>query len=97
MTKGQDRGGLPPVPPRARAQLERRRARRNPEPVQGMGLTMRFWVRSLSIALALGLTAFSLAWPSGMPLALYVGLVMAAVACAIQLGIRAVRQRAASR
>ncbi|MDQ2935240.1 MAG: hypothetical protein M3R49_09745 [Chloroflexota bacterium] len=97
MTKGQDRGGLPPVPPGTRARLERRRARRAPEPVQGIGLTLRFWGRALAIALALGLTAFSLAWPRGMPLALYVGLVIAAVACAIQLGIRAVRQRAASR
>jgi len=97
MTKGQDRGGLPSVPPGARARMERRRARRAPEPVQGIGLSARFWARSMAIGLAVGLIAFSLAWPSGMPLALYVGLLTAAVACAIQVAIRAVRQRAASR
>jgi hypothetical protein len=62
-----------------------------------MGLTVRFWARTLAIALALGLTAFSLAWPSGMPFALYVGLLTAAPAGAIQLGIRAFRGRAALR
>lgn len=77
--------------------MERKRARRAPDPTSGMGLSVRFWARTLAIALALGLIAFSLAWPSGMPFALYVGLLTAAAACAIQLGIRAFRRRAALR
>jgi hypothetical protein len=96
MTKGQDRGA-PPIPPGARARMERRRARRAPEPVQGMGLSLRFWVRSLAIALGLGLVAFSLAWPSGMPFALYVGLGVAVIALGALLGFRALQRRLATR
>jgi hypothetical protein len=96
MTKGQDRG-VPPIPPGARARMERRRARRAPEPVQGMGLSLRFWVRSLAIALGLGLVAFSLAWPSGMPFALYVGLGVAVIALGALLGFRALQRRLATR
>jgi hypothetical protein len=96
MTKGQDRGA-PPIPPGARARMERRRARRAPEPVQGMGLSLRFWVRSLAIALGLGLVAFSLAWPSGMPFALYVGLGVAVIALGAVLGFRALQRRLATR
>ncbi len=77
--------------------MERKRARRAPDPTSGMGLSVRFWARTLAIALALGLTAFSLSWPSGMPFALYVGLLTAALAGGIQLGIRAFRTRAAPR
>ena len=77
--------------------MERRRARRAPEPVQGMGLSLRFWVRSLAIALGLGLTAFSLAWPSGMPFALYVGLGVAVIALGALLGFRALQRRLATR
>lgn len=96
MTKGQDRGA-PPIPPGARARMDRRRARRAPEPVQGMGLSLRFWVRSLAIALGLGLVAFSLAWPSGMPFALYVGLGVAVIALGALLGFRALQRRLATR
>ena len=97
MTKGQERGGLPPVPPGARARMERKRARRSPEPVEGMGLSLRFWLRSVAIALAVGLVAFSLAWPSGMPFALYVGLGATVVALAVLLGFRALQRRTVSR
>ena len=77
--------------------MERRRARRAPEPVQGMGFSLRFWVRSLAIALGLGLAAFSLAWPSGMPFALYVGLGVAVIALGALLGFRALQRRLATR
>ena len=97
MTKGQERGGLPPVPPGARARMERRRARRAPEAVEGIGLGLRFWLRSLAIALGLGLVGFSLAWPSGMPFALYVGLGVTVVALGSLLGFRALQRRTASR
>lgn len=97
MTKGQERGGLPPVPPGARARMERRRARRAPEAVEGSGLGLRFWLRSLAIALGLGLVGFSLAWPSGMPFALYVGLGVTVVALGSLLGFRALQRRTASR
>ena len=76
--------------------MERRRARR-PEPDQGMGLSLRFWVRSLAITLGLGLVAFSLAWPSGMPFALYVGLGVAVIALGALLGFRALQRRLATR
>jgi hypothetical protein len=97
MTKGQDRSGLPPVPPGARARMERKRARRAPEPVQGMGLSLRFWLRSVAIALGLGLVGFSLAWPSGMPFALYVGLGVMVIALGALLGFRALQRRIAAR
>jgi len=98
MTKGQERGGLPPVPPGARARMERKRAaRRSPEPVHGMGLSLRFWLRSLAIALAVGLVAFSLAWPSGMPFAVYVGLGATVVALAVLLAFRALQRRTVPR
>ena len=77
--------------------MERRRARRAPEPVEGMGLSGRFWVRSLAMALVLGLVAFSLAWPSGMPFALYVGLGVAVIALGGLLGFRALQRRLATR
>ena len=77
--------------------MERRRARRAPEPDQGMGLSLRFWVRSLAIALGLGLVAFSLAWPSGMPFALYVGLGVAMIALGALLAFRALQRRLATR
>ncbi len=96
MTKGQDRSGLPPVPPGARARIERKRARRAPQPVTGMGLSLRFWIRSLAIALALGLVAFSLAWPSGMPFALYVGLGLTVLSLGGLLGFRALQRRIAA-
>jgi hypothetical protein len=96
MTKGQDRGA-PPIPPGARARMERSRARRASEPAHGTGLSLRFWVRSLAIALGLGLVAFSLAWPSGMPFAMYVGLGVAVIALGALLGFRALQRRLATR
>ncbi len=77
--------------------MERRRARSAPKPVEGMGLTPRFWFRSLAIAVALGLIGFSLAWPSGMPFALYVGLGLTVLALGGLLGFRTLQRRIAAR
>ena len=48
------------------------------------------------MALALGYLAFSLAYPN-MPLALYVGLGVAALVMAVQIGVRMMRRRATAR
>jgi hypothetical protein len=60
------------------------------------GFTARFMIVSTLIALAVGFAAFSMQWPN-MPFALYVGLLVTAVALAGQVGIRLLRRRAATR
>jgi hypothetical protein len=94
MMKGVDRSPVPPVDPGARARLERNRARRAAsQPSTGGALTLRFWLMALVIAAVIGLVAFSLAWPSGMPFALYVGIGVALAALAGQVGFRFLRRR----
>ncbi|MDQ4035373.1 MAG: hypothetical protein M3153_05525 [Chloroflexota bacterium] len=96
MMRNMEKG--PGLPPAARARAERnaqRRAARATEPPT-YGFTPRFIVVSTLIAVAIGFAAFSMQWPN-MPLALYVGLLVTAVAFAIQVGIRFLRRRAATR
>ena len=96
MMRNMERG--PALPPAAKARAERnaqRRAARATTPPT-YAFTRRFVVVSTLIALAVGFLAFSLQWPN-MPFALYVGLVVTAVALAMQVGLRLLRRRAAAR
>jgi len=88
----------PSLPPAARARADRnaaRRAARASKP-RSYDFTARFLVVSTLVAAAVGFIGFSIQWPN-MPFALYVGLLVAAVTFAIQLGIRWLRRRAAGR
>jgi len=70
----------------------RRAARARPE--RPTGFTPRFLVLSILIAAAAGYVGFSFAFPN-MPFAVYVGVIVAVVAFAAQVGLRLVRRRAA--
>lgn len=94
MMKNMERG--PALPPAARARAERaaqRRAQRA-APEATDGLSRRFWIRSLLIAVVLGFIVFSLQWGSGMPFALYAGLAVALVVLALLVGFRLLQRRA---
>jgi hypothetical protein len=93
--KGMERGAT--LPPAARARAERNAARRAARKgaAQPAGtFTTRFWIRTAVIAAAIGFVAFSLQWPN-LPFAFYVGLAVAVVALALQVGFRLLQRRAA--
>ena len=100
MTKKQDPYALPSTGP-ARARIERqerikaRRAATSTTPPGGM--SRRFLVWAVGGAAVIGLIAFSLAWPSGMPFAGYVGAGVAAGWLVAAFGLRALTGRAAPR
>ena len=96
MMRNMERG--PQLPPAARARAERnaqRRAARASEPPT-FAFTRRFVIVSTLIAVAAGFLAFSVQWPN-MPFALYVGLGVAALVLAAQVGLRRLRRRMAAR
>ena len=96
MMRNMERG--PQLPPAAKARAERnaqRRAARASVPPT-FAFTPRFIVVSTLIALAAGFLAFSFQWPN-MPFALYLGLAVTAVTLAVQVGMRLLRRRIASR
>jgi len=93
--KSMERG--PALPPAARARAERnaarRAARRTASASSGGG--MRFWIRTVLVAVVLGFLAFSLQWGEGMPRALYAGLIVTGVALLLILGFRFLQGRVA--
>jgi hypothetical protein len=96
MKKNQDPYALPTSgPARARQQqLERRKARRAAASSAPPGaITSRFLAWALGGGAAIGLVAFSLAWPSGMPFAAYVGAGVALAWAAAAFGVRAMAGR----
>ena len=96
MMRNMERGAQ--LPPAAKARAERnaqRRAARASVPPT-FAFTPRFIVVSTLIAVAAGFVAFSFQWPN-MPFALYLGLAVTAVALAVQVGMRLLRRRIASR
>jgi hypothetical protein len=96
MMRNMERG--PQLPPAARARAERnaqRRAARASEPAT-FAFTRRFVIVSTLIAVAAGFLAFSVQWPH-MPFALYLGLAVTALAVVVQVGLRLLRRRIASR
>lgn len=100
MTKKQDPYALP-ASGAARARIERqerikaRRAAASTTP-QG-GLSRRFLYWAFGGAAGVGLIAFSVAWPSGMPFAGYVGVGVVAAWIVLAFGVRALTSRAAPR
>jgi hypothetical protein len=100
MTRKQDPYALPTSGP-ARARQERQerlKARRAAAANATPGaISRRFLAWALGGGAAVGLIAFSLAWPSGMPFAGYVGGGVAAAWVAAAFGLRALAGRNASR
>jgi len=100
MTKKQDSYALPSSGP-ARARLQRQerlKARRSATSTTPPGaISRRFLSWALGGAAGAGLIAFSLAWPSGMPFAAYVGAGVAAAWLVAAFGVRALAGRAAAR
>lgn len=96
MNKNRDPYAMP-VAPGQKARIERVRARR--EQRRGdpfVFATRRFLALALGGALVAGLATFSVAWPNGMPLALYLGIAAAAVWGALAVGLRLAQRRAAA-
>lgn len=96
MTKKQDPYALPATgAARARQQqLERRKARRAASVSAAPGaISRRFLLWALGGAAASSLVAFSVAWPSGMPFAGYVGAGVAIAWVAVAFGVRAFAAR----
>ena len=98
MTRNQDPYALP-ASAAQRVKSQRQRSRRPSRDPAGefTFLTRRFLVWALGGGAAVFLIAFSLAWPSGMPFALYVGLAAGAAWVALAWLFRAVQARAAAR
>jgi hypothetical protein len=100
MTRKQDPYALPSSGP-ARARLQRQerlKARRAATSTAAPGaISGRFWAWTLGGGAVIGLIAFSLAWPSGMPFAGYVGGGVALAWVAAAFGLRALAGRNAAR
>lgn len=99
MTRKQD-PYAPPTSGPARARLERQqrlKARRAAATTTAPGaISRRFWVWALGGGALVGLIAFSLAWPSGMPFAGYVGAGVVVAWVVAAFGLRALAGRNAA-
>ena len=96
MTRTQDPYALPTSgPARARIQrLERLKARRASASTAAPGaISGRFWAWTLGGGAVVGLIAFSLAWPNGMPLAGSIGGGVALAWVLAAFGLRALAGR----
>jgi hypothetical protein len=95
--KGMDRG--PALPPGAKERAERNAARRAQRRARAGtasrpgALDLRFWVRTLLIAVVIGFIGFSLQWSEGMPRAAYVGLAVGGIALLLVVGFRFLQRR----
>lgn len=100
LTKKQDPYALP-ASGAARARLQRQeriKARRAAASTTPPGaISRRFLGWALGGGVGIGLVAFSLAWPNGMPFAGYVGLGVAVLWAAAAFGLRALFGRGAAR
>ena len=100
MTKKQDPYALPATGP-ARARIDRQeriKARRAATATAPRGgISRRFLLWAIGGAAVVGLIAFSLAWPSGMPFAGYVGAGVAVGWVVAAFGVRALTGRTAPR
>ncbi|HEY7464249.1 MAG TPA: hypothetical protein VH987_07405 [Candidatus Limnocylindria bacterium] len=95
MMKNQDPYALPAAATRARP-----RRPRAPRAVSAPGefvfLSRRFLAWAAGGALVIGVIGFSIAWPNGMPGALYAGAGAAAVWLAVAIGFRFAQRRLAA-
>jgi hypothetical protein len=74
MNKGRD-PFAPPVSAQARQRMERQKQKRNARRGRAGGSgPSRYGLWAIGGCVAIALVAFSLAWPQGMPNALYIGL-----------------------
>ena len=99
MTRKQDPYALPSSGP-ARARIERQerlKAQRAASSAPPGSISGRFWAWTLGGGALVGLLAFSLAWPNGMPFAGYVGAGVAAAWVIAGFGLRALAGRNAAR
>jgi hypothetical protein len=84
-----------PVAPAQKARFERVRARREQKrSTDFVFVTPRFLAWAVGGAVVAGLVAFSIAWPNGMPMALYVGLAALLVWGMLAIGLRFAQRRA---
>jgi hypothetical protein len=96
MNKNRDPYAMP-VAPAQKARIERVRARREQRRGEAFVFaSRRFLLLGLGGALLTFLIGFSVAWPSGMPFALYVGLAAGAFWGALTLTVRLAQRRAAA-
>lgn len=97
LMKNQDPYALPAAQ-RTRMDRQRtRRARSRPPVGEFRFVTSRFLVWLLGGALVIGLVAFSIAWPNGMPMAGYVGVAAALGWGALAAVVRLAQRRMAGR
>jgi hypothetical protein len=100
MAKKQDPYAMPSSGAARAAQLrqQRNKARRAAASTTPPGaISRRFLMWAVGGAAVVGLLAFSLAWPRGMPFAGYVGLGVAAAWALAAFGLRALAARNAAR
>lgn len=96
MNKNRDPYAVP-VAPAQKARFERARARREQKrSADFVFVTRRFLAWAVGGAAIAGLVAFSIAWPNGMPLALYIGLAAMAIWGMLAIGLRLALRRAAA-
>jgi hypothetical protein len=95
LTKNQDPYQLPAAAQRGRPARQRRR--RPPSAGEFRMVSPRFLAWALGGAAIAGLLGLSLAWPSGMPFAGYVGLGVAAGWLALSWVVRLAQRRIAAR
>lgn len=96
MTKNQDPYSLPANASRARQRATRTRPPAATTPGEFQFVTGRYLAWTVGGALLVGLIAFSIAWPNGMPTALYVGLGAGAVWLAAAIAFRFAQRRMAA-
>lgn len=95
MTRNQDPRALP-VSPAQKARAERMAQRRATTRAAMPPRTSRsYWIRAAIVAIVVAILAFSLAWPSGVPFALYVGLGVGLLALVAAVALRSLLGRAA--
>lgn len=99
MTRKQDPYALPASgPARARQQRqERLKAAKAASSAPPGAMSRRFLAWAIGGAAVVGLIAFSLAWPNGMPMAGYIGGGVAAAWVLAAFGLRALAGRNAAR
>ncbi len=95
LNKNRDPYALP-VAPAQKARMERVKTRREQRSDSFTFVTLRFLAWALGGAAVAGVVAFSIAWPNGMPMALYVGLAVALAWGLLAVGLRLAQRRAAA-
>jgi len=95
LNKNRDPYALP-VAPAQKTRMERIKARRDLRSASFSFVTLRFLAWALGGAGVAGVVAFSIAWPNGMPMALYMGLAVALAWGLLAVGLRLAQRRAAA-